>query len=74
MQMRKCMSALVLAAAVPAFGQSPESNPLLKEWQTPFDVPPFAEIKEEHYLPAIKEGMARVAERLEKRAPRYGYA
>ncbi|HEY9175062.1 MAG TPA: M3 family metallopeptidase [Verrucomicrobiae bacterium] len=53
------MSSLMLAAVVPTLGQAQESNPLLKEWQTPFGVPPFAEIKEEHYLPAIKEGMAR---------------
>lgn len=49
----------MLVAVVPTLGQAQESNPLLKEWQTPFGVPPFAEIKEEHYLPAIKEGMAR---------------
>ncbi len=49
----------MLAAVVPTLGQTQESNPLLKEWQTPFGVPPFAEIKEEHFLPALKEGMAR---------------
>lgn len=38
-------------------------NPLLGEWKTPFGLPPFAEIKEEHFLPALKEGMA--AERRE---------
>ena len=32
-------------------------NPFLKEWATPFGVPPFNEIKVEHYLPAIKEGI-----------------
>ena len=49
----------MLAAVVPTLGQAQESNPLLREWQTPFGVPPFAEISEEHFLPAIKEGMAR---------------
>ena len=49
----------MLAAAMPTLGQAAESNPLLKAWQTPFGVPPFAEIKEEHFLPAIKDGMAR---------------
>jgi peptidyl-dipeptidase Dcp len=34
-------------------------NPFFTEWKTPFGVPPFAEIKEEHFLPAFKEGMAR---------------
>lgn len=38
-----------------------QNNPFFKEWKTPFGVPPFNEIKPEHYLPAIEEGM-----RLEK--------
>jgi len=42
----------------PAMGQA-EPNPLLAEWKTPFGVPPFPEIKEEHFLPAMKEAMAR---------------
>ncbi|RPJ77998.1 MAG: hypothetical protein EHM13_15220 [Acidobacteria bacterium] len=29
-------------------------NPLLQEWTTPFQVPPFHEIRPEHILPAIK--------------------
>ncbi|MBN1986270.1 MAG: M3 family metallopeptidase [Prolixibacteraceae bacterium] len=32
-------------------------NPFFKEWTTPFGVPPFDEINEEHYVPAIKEGI-----------------
>lgn len=32
-------------------------NPFFKEWTTPFGVPPFEEIKEEHYVPAIEEGI-----------------
>jgi len=37
------------------------SNPFFNEWDTPFGTPPFDEIKSEHFLPAIEEGM-----RLEK--------
>ena len=35
--------------------QSPvkEANPLLAEWNTPHQTPPFPEIKHEHYIPAI---------------------
>lgn len=33
------------------------SNPFFEEWETPFGVPPFEQIKEEHYMPAFKEGM-----------------
>ncbi len=34
-----------------------EQNPLLGDFDTPFQVPPFDKIKEEHYLPAFKEGI-----------------
>jgi len=37
---------------------APAENPLLKPWTTPFGVPPFAEIKPEHFVPAIKAGIA----------------
>jgi len=32
-------------------------NPLLKEWDTPFQTPPFDEIKSEHFMPAFLETM-----------------
>ncbi len=32
-------------------------NPLLSEWDTPFQTPPFNEIKNEHFKPAILEAM-----------------
>jgi len=32
-------------------------NPFFKEWTTPFGVPPFDEIKVEHYLPAVQKGI-----------------
>jgi peptidyl-dipeptidase Dcp len=34
-----------------------QDNPLLTEFNTPFGVPPFNEIDNEHFLPAIKEGI-----------------
>lgn len=34
-----------------------ELNPLLTEWDTPYGIPPFAEIKPEHYQPAIDQGI-----------------
>lgn len=37
------------------------NNPFFKEWTTPYQTPPFDEIKEEHFIPAIEEGI-----RLEK--------
>jgi peptidyl-dipeptidase Dcp len=35
-----------------------QTNPLLGTWTTPFQVPPFAEIKPEHFLPAFKAAIA----------------
>ncbi|MHC1778543.1 MAG: M3 family metallopeptidase [Lentimicrobium sp.] len=32
-------------------------NPLLMEYKTPFGVPPFSEIRPEHFLPAIEKGI-----------------
>jgi peptidyl-dipeptidase Dcp len=37
---------------------SGHDNPLLAEWHTPFGVPPFDLIRNEHYLPAMREAMA----------------
>ena len=34
------------------------SNPLLAEWDTRFGVPPFDQIKDEHYLPAFRSAIA----------------
>ncbi|MFQ6082041.1 MAG: M3 family metallopeptidase [Candidatus Aminicenantia bacterium] len=40
-------------------------NPFFREFNTPFQVPPFGEIKEEHYLPAFKEGMKQQQQEIE---------
>jgi len=37
-------------------------NPFMDEWETPYGVPPFADIADGHYMPAVKKGI------LEKRA------
>ena len=34
-----------------------DMNPFLMQYNTPFNVPPFDKINNEHYLPAIKEGI-----------------
>ncbi|MFY9154067.1 MAG: M3 family metallopeptidase [Prolixibacteraceae bacterium] len=34
------------------------NNPFFSEYQTPFQVPPFEQIRLEHYMPAIDEGIA----------------
>ena len=35
-----------------------EQNPFLADYTTPFEIPPFEQIKYEHYLPAMQEGIA----------------
>jgi peptidyl-dipeptidase Dcp len=35
-----------------------ETNPLLADWNTPFGVPPFGEIENKHFVPAIKTAIA----------------
>jgi peptidyl-dipeptidase Dcp len=34
------------------------TNPLLADWNTPFSLPPFAEIRAEHFAPAFEAAMA----------------
>jgi len=35
-----------------------ETNPLLAEWKTPHETPPFPEIKHKHFIPAIDAALA----------------
>lgn len=48
------MTAAVLIS-LSATAQS--QNPFFTKWETPFQVPPFEQIKNEHYMPAFEEGM-----------------
>ncbi|MBR6465403.1 MAG: hypothetical protein IKS82_03105, partial [Bacteroidales bacterium] len=34
-----------------------DKNPFLADWNTPYGIPPFDQIKTENYIPAIKEGI-----------------
>jgi peptidyl-dipeptidase Dcp len=47
-------------AAAPA-----EANPFFEEWKTPFGVPPFERITNEHFLPALKKGIAEERQEVE---------
>lgn len=37
--------------------EKPANNPLVETWNTPFNTPPFDQIREEHYLPAFAYAM-----------------
>ena len=57
------MKKMFLAACAAAMmcgcsgGDTAVDNPFFAEWDTPFGVPPFEQIKPEHYKPAFMQGM-----------------
>ena len=52
------MKRIILFISIMAIGIScSHKNPLLQEWNTPYGIPPFEEIKTADYMPAIKEGI-----------------
>jgi peptidyl-dipeptidase Dcp len=42
------------------------NNPFFNEWDTPFQVPPFDQIEEAHYMPALLEGLKRESREIDK--------
>ena len=55
------LSVITLASCTSKPEQKTEAeapNPFLSEYTTPFQVPPFDQIKNEHYMPAFEAGMA----------------
>ena len=65
--MRKTIFMLLAIAvmAMPAAGKKVKKvkaesnvNPFMTEYTTKYKIPPFEQIKYEHYLPALEEGIA----------------
>ncbi len=52
------MMAVALAAVSCNTQKKEQGNPFFADWKTPFGVPPFDQIRNEHYLPAIDSGIA----------------
>lgn len=48
-----------------ALASCQQTNPLLAEWDTPYGIPPFDQIKESDFIPAIKAGIAEQAAEIE---------
>ena len=69
--MKKISPVLILALALFVSCNSSKetktamTNPFLKPYETPFEVPPFNEIEIEHYLPAVAEGIEQQQEEIE---------
>lgn len=54
----KRVNFLVIALMIISANLSGQNaNPFFTEWKTPFGVPPFDQIRNEHYLPAFKKAM-----------------
>jgi len=54
---RKLVLFVLLITAITPAQEMKMQNPLLSEWKTEFQTPPFDLIKSEHFLPAYEEGM-----------------
>ncbi len=55
--MKKTLLILLLGFLVACSSNPMKNNPLLQEYNTPFQTPPFDKIKTEHFMPAIREAM-----------------
>jgi peptidyl-dipeptidase Dcp len=55
--MKKLLFVMIAAGTLFTSCSQKGSNPLLEEWNTPFGIPPFEEIKIEHFMPAFVEAM-----------------
>ena len=52
--------------AGPGKAAAPETaNPFFEAYGTPFETPPFDRIRDEHFMPAFREGMARHKKEIE---------
>ncbi|MEG1634527.1 MAG: peptidase M3, partial [Rikenellaceae bacterium] len=60
--MNKFIAMTSIAASLLMFSSCGESsvktdNPFFTEWDTPYGIPPFDKIQNNHFLPAYEEGM-----------------
>ena len=64
--MKKRIIIMVIAAMILGVVSGQETNPFFTEWKTPYQVPPFEQIKLNHFLPAFVEGMKQQRSEIEK--------
>jgi len=65
---KKLVAALVVGSVLLAGctrEKTEQMNPFLTAYTTPFGVPPFDKIKNEHYIPAFEEGMQQHQEEID---------
>ena len=51
------ISLIALALTVSSCMKQETTNPFLSDYNTPYEIPPFEQIKHEHYMPAFEEGI-----------------
>ncbi len=61
----KKIAGLILMVIIMASCATEEKNPFLTEYDTPFGVPPFDQIENQHFMPAFKEGIKQQEERID---------
>ncbi|MEJ2581277.1 MAG: M3 family metallopeptidase [Acidobacteriota bacterium] len=52
-----CAVMVLIGCGGQTTSEGPGDNPFFSEWTTPFGVPPFGEIEEEHFLPAFERAI-----------------
>ena len=57
MKLAKTTLAAAAIASIAACTTKTEDNPLLTDYGTPFNIPPFEKIEYRHYMPAIERGI-----------------
>lgn len=55
--MKKILLLTVIVSLLFSFCAQDSGNPFFTEWKTPFKTPPFNKIKDEHFEPAMVQGM-----------------
>ena len=55
--MKRITQSLLLMTAILATAPASGQNPLLEKWNTPHQTPPFSQIRNEHYAPAMREAI-----------------
>ncbi|MDD2279564.1 MAG: peptidase M3, partial [Bacteroidales bacterium] len=64
--MKKLLMVTLSAGLLLGVFSCKEKNPLLTDYNTPFNVPPFEKIKVEHYEPAFMEAMKQQKQTIDK--------
>lgn len=55
--MKKILLLAAFVVAMTSCNRTERTNPFLSEWDTPFGIPPFEQIEESDYIPAIEAGI-----------------